>query len=107
MILYRIRLEMQHTFEVEGCMDSSRTAFFTQIRENFRQLVEIQHLAKELLESDKLFEQDKEGAEIGLGEEPPRKSVMVTVHSDMRQNINTRDGISDLEVLSKRLKENG
>ncbi len=106
MILHRVRLEMQHAFEVEGCMDSSRTVFLTQIRENFRQLVEIQRLAKGLLESDTLAEQDKEGAEIGLGEEPPGKSV-VTVHSNMRQNINTRDGISDLEVLSKRLNENG
>ncbi len=106
MILHRVRLEMQHAFEVEGCMDSSRTAFLTQIRENLRQLVEIQSLAKELLESDKLAEQDKEGVEIVAGEELPRKSV-VTIHSNMRQTINTRDGISDLEVLSKRLKENG
>ncbi len=106
LMLYRVRLKMQHAFEVEGCMDSSRTAFLTKTRDNLRQLVEIQSLAEELLESDALVELDKEGDEIAAVEELQQKSA-VAIHSNMRQNISTRDDISDLEVLSKRLKENG
>ncbi len=89
-------------------MDISKAACLTQIRENIRQLSEIHRLAKELLESDTLTEQEIDGSEIETGkmEERHRKNV-VAVHSNMKEIINTRDRISDLEVLSKRLKKNG
>ncbi len=88
-------------------MDISKAACLTQIRENIRQLSEIHRLAKELLESDTLTEQDIDGSEIETGKMERHRKNVVAVHSNMKEIINTRDRISDLEVLSKRLKKNG